>query len=158
MLYLTLALAVVLPVVLAAGALLLNRVPLLDPPGVGARLRAYLTSNVAETRPEHPFAELRERSFDIPAEGLYARALEAVRALGWRVVEQDPRGLRLDAIVQTPLLRFRDDVRIEVHPNGARASRLYVRSASRVGRGDFGANTRHVLDLYRAAEAAREAR
>lgn len=152
MLYLLFVLLVLLPLVLAAGGLLLNRVPLLDPPGLGKRLGTYLTTNVAETRPDHAFPELRERSFSVPASELYARALEAVGSLGWRLVGEDAQNLRLQAVVETPLLRFRDDVQVEVRPAGAGEARLYLRSASRVGRGDFGANTRHVLDLYRALE------
>jgi uncharacterized protein (DUF1499 family) len=127
-------------------------VPLLDPPGLGTRLRTYLTTNVAETRPDHSFAELRERSFPVPAPELYARVREAVRGLGWKLVEEDPQAFRLDAVVETPLLHFRDDVQVEVRPAATQDSRLHVRSASRVGRGDFGANTRHVVDLYRSVE------
>ena len=152
MLYLLLSLLVVLPLLLVVGSLLLNGVPLTDPPGVGARLRTYLTANVAETRPEHPFAELRQRNFSVPAEELYDRVVEAVGTLGWRVVSEDRPAQRLDAVVETRLLRFRDNVQIEVWPGGTQRSQLYVRSSSRVGRGDFGANTRHVLDLYRAME------
>jgi len=152
MLYLLFALLLLVPLLLAVGGLLLNRVPLLDPPGLGTRLRTYLTTNVAETRPDHAFPELRERSFSLPASELYPQVLEAVGSLGWRLVQDDPQALRLAAVVETPLLRFRDDVRIEVRPVAAEGSRLRVRSASRVGRGDFGANTRHVLDLYRALD------
>jgi len=152
MLYLLFALLVLLPLVLAGGGLLLNRVPLVDPPGLGTRLTTYLTTNLAETRPDHPFPELRERSFSVPAAQLYPRVLKAVPSLGWRLVREDSQARRLDAVVETPLLRFRDDVQIEVRPAGAQQSQLSVRSASRIGRGDFGANTRHVLDLYRALE------
>lgn len=152
MLYLLIALLVLLPLVLAAGALSLNRVPLLDPPGLGERLRTYLTTNVAETRPDHPFPELRERSFSVPASELYARVREAAGSLGWRLVGEDPQQLRLEAVVETPLLHFRDDVQVEVRPAGADEARLHIRSASRVGRGDFGANTRHLLDLYRTLQ------
>jgi len=152
MLYLLFALLVLVPLVLAVGGLLLNRLPLLDPPGLGTRLRTYLTTNVAETRTDHPFPELRERSFSVPPSELYSKVRDAVVSLGWRVVQEDRQALRLEAVVETPLLRFRDDVQIEVRPAAAEESRLRVRSASRVGRGDFGANTRHVLDLYRALD------
>lgn len=44
------ALILALPFLLVSGGLLLNRPPLLSPPGPLERLKTYLTTNVAETR------------------------------------------------------------------------------------------------------------
>ena len=54
-----LSLLFVLPILLLVAGLLGNRPPLFSPPGPLERLKAYLTTNVAETRPDHPFPELR---------------------------------------------------------------------------------------------------
>jgi len=49
-------------------------------------------------------------------------------------------------VVETRLWRFRDDVEVKLIP-GERGTEIHVRSASRVGKGDFGTNTRHILSL-----------
>lgn len=140
----------VLAVVLAAGAIALNRVPLLAPPGPWQRLSRYLGHNVAQTRPGSRFPELRTRRYPLAADALFADVERAVRQLGWRVTARDPARRELRAVVVTPLLRFRDDILIRVNAEGVHTSSLYLRSRSRVGRGDFGANIRHILDLYAA--------
>ena len=54
----------------------------------------------------------------------------------------------------TPLWRFQDDVHIRVEPDPATdRAVLLIRSESRVGKGDLGTNTRHVLDLYAQLDA-----
>lgn len=134
--------------VLGLGAIVMNRPPLLDPPGLWPRLRLYLTTNVAETRSGHLRAELRPRVYAPPLDELRRHVRAAVAELGWRDIREDPGGT-LRAVVRTPLLGFKDDVEIRLEPVAA-GTRVGVRSVSRVGRGDFGANTRHVLDLYAA--------
>lgn len=147
-----LLLVLVLPLLLAGGALLLNGAPLAEPPGAGARLKAYLGTHVAETRPDHPFPELRSRSYPLPAPVLHEKLEEAMRSLGWQEIRSEPRTLRVEAVVITPWLGFRDDLLAQVQPEGGN-SRLYLRSESRVGRGDLGANRGHIMALYRALEA-----
>jgi uncharacterized protein (DUF1499 family) len=61
------------------------------------------------------------------------------------VLERAP--LRLRAIDRTALFRFVDDVDARIDPE---ARLLHVRSASRVGRGDLGANRRRVSGWLRA--------
>jgi hypothetical protein len=63
-----LALVFALPFVLLAGALLLNCPPLFAPPGPLVRLKACLTTNIAETRDGHFFPELRPPLFAAEAE------------------------------------------------------------------------------------------
>lgn len=77
-----------------------------------------------------------------PAEVL-SRADRAARALGWTVVASDPSQGRLEATSTTFWFRFTDDVVIRVRPEGI-GSRLDIRSKSRVGRGDLGANARRI--------------
>lgn len=77
-----------------------------------------------------------------PADAL-ARAERAARALGWTIVATDPLQGRLEATATTFWFRFTDDVVIRIRPDGA-GSRLDIRSKSRVGRGDLGANARRI--------------
>lgn len=65
------------------------------------------------------------------------------------VLERAPLGLR--AIDRTAVFRFVDDVDARVDPE---ARLLHVRSASRVGRGDLGANRRRVSAWLRELSQA----
>jgi hypothetical protein len=57
-----------------------------------------------------------------------------------------PAGV-IEAVARTPIMGFRDDVVIRVSPQGADAARVDVRSASRFGSHDFGANASRVRAL-----------
>jgi uncharacterized protein (DUF1499 family) len=76
-------------------------------------------------------------------------AVKAAHDMGWDVVATDPADGRLEATDTTRYFGFKDDivVRIRAMPSG---SRIDVRSESRVGRGDAGANA-HRLAKYLAA-------
>lgn len=150
-------LAVVAALVLLAGGLLLNGLPWTDPPGVAARLNTYFSTHVAATNEASVFPELRPRRYaTAPAETL-AVVRAAVQALGWEIVAESSaessQPPRLTAVVTTRLWRFKDDVTVHIGPDPA-GSMVHVISRSRVGRGDLGANTRHVLDLHAAMDAA----
>lgn len=73
----------------------------------------------------------------------FERARGGAIAMGWTIVSADSAAGQLEATATTPLFRFTDDVviRVRAHPNGAR---IDVRSVSRVGRGDLGANARRI--------------
>jgi uncharacterized protein (DUF1499 family) len=146
------ALAIV-SVLLGANAILRNRVPVAAPPGAVARLTTYLTRNVAETRDDHRFSELRIRVFEVSADDLVEYTRRACELLGWEDIGVEPQQSRVRAQVRTPLLRFVDDLEARVEAVGPKSAKLYVRSSSRIGRGDLGANARHVLDLYQAVDA-----
>lgn len=147
----TVIVILLLPLALLIGALLLNRVPLFEPPGFVTRMKTYLGTNVAELRPDSPFPELRPAVYPVKPARLCEQIPPALAVLGWDW--QAPAGdCRYRASVTTPLLRFEDDVSIGVEPVGEASSRLRIRSRSRVGKGDLGANTRHILDLIEAVE------
>ena len=138
-----------------AGGIVGNRLPLAAPPGPAARISTYLNTHVAETTPDSRFPELRTRNFSLPADVLYAKVKAAIGEMpGWEIVESSDDKRALHAVVTTKLFRFKDDVAVAVVPEPGGRPALTVRSVSRVGKGDLGANTRHVLDLYDALAAA----
>jgi len=143
--------AVLAAIVLTIGGLLANRLPLREPPGLWPRIQTYLTTNSAETLPRHRFPELTLRCYSLPPEELLERVKLAVRMLQWETVSVNDRRYMLRAVVTTPLLRFQDDVDIKLVPADG-CTELHVRSQSRIGQGDLGANTRHILDLTAALE------
>lgn len=130
------------------GTVLKNRVPLMDDPGIWDRLKVYLNTNVAQTRTDHPFPEMRGSM--LPGHTMplaRQRVRDAFSALNWVELPQATEAETLNAVVSTSLLRFKDDVQVTLakHDEGVRVD---VRSASRIGRSDMGANQRHILDLY----------
>ena len=138
---------------LTAAGIISNQLPMSDPPGLTARLMTYLSANVAETASDSPFPELRSRHYAAPPALVYDIVRRAAKRLGWEVVGEDPEVHELQAVVTTKIFRFKDDVAIRVEPDGAKGSVLYVRSSSRVGKGDLGANTRHIMNLETTVRA-----
>jgi uncharacterized protein (DUF1499 family) len=66
----------------------------------------------------------------------------------WVVVNINSSEKRLEATVTTLLLRFKDDVVIEIRPAPPGGSEVHMRSKSRVGRSDFGANSKRIRDFF----------
>jgi hypothetical protein len=138
---------------LLVGGLITNRLPLTDPPGVGKRLSTYLGTHVAETTPDSEFPELRLRRYQTPPELLFDIARRAVEGLRWETAVLDADKKEIQAVVTTKIWHFKDDVAIQIQPAPQGGSSLYVRSVSRVGKGDLGANSRHVMDLHARVES-----
>jgi fatty-acyl-CoA synthase len=70
------------------------------------------------------------------------------------VVNADPEALRIEAVATTFWFGFKDDVVVRVRPGAAGGSRVDVRSVSRVGQSDLGANAariRRILDGLQGA-------
>lgn len=79
------------------------------------------------------------------------RAFDAAKAaladLGLAPTDADPSTGRLEATATTLLFGFKDDVVVRVAPVPGGGARVDVRSMSRVGRHDFGANAERVRAL-----------
>ena len=85
-----------------------------------------------------------------PAETVQ-RAIDAARSGGWQIVASDTPSGRIEATDTTTWFGFKDDIVVRVRPEGS-GSRVDVRSVSRVGRSDIGANAKRVRQfLARAA-------
>lgn len=106
-------------------------------------------------RPYEPhFAELQRLGYPAlaplelaaPPAQAFARAQAAARALGWEVVAADERAGRLEAVATTRWFGFKDDIAVRVVASGA-GSRVDVRSKSRVGRSDLGANAARIREF-----------
>ena len=82
----------------------------------------------------------------------FRRAADAARAMGWELVAADSAAGRVEATATTRWFGFKDDVVVRVRPDGA-GSRVDVRSVSRVGGSDVGANAARIR-AYLARVAA----
>ena len=117
------------------------------------RIRTALRTNIAETSPTPEFPELRTRVYATTP----SRVFDAVSAIvkahpgKWELVSADPAGGRLHAT--TKVVGFTDDIFVSIQPEGA-ATRVDVRSQSRVGKGDFGENRRHIAWLLQGLDGS----
>lgn len=103
---------------------------------------AYPPGNVPVQRLAYP--DLAPRPFPEPPEACFAKALAAAKAMPrWDVVGEDAAARRIEAVATTAVFRWRDDVVIEVRP-AAEGCAVHMRSKSRAGRGDFGANAKRI--------------
>ena len=73
----------------------------------------------------------------------FEMCLEAAQALGWEVVTMVPPEGRIEAVATSWLFGFKDDVVIRITPRDG-GSRIDIRSKSRLGRNDYGANARRI--------------
>lgn len=87
-----------------------------------------------------------------PAEAF--RKVDAVAmAMGWDVVARAPGDGRIEAVDTTRWFGFQDDIVIRIRPEGS-GSRIDIRSKSRVGRSDLGANARRIRAFVAKLQAA----
>ena len=113
------------------------------------------------------YSDIEPDLTDATPQQAYDAAMKVVTKRKWRVVDARPpqgggprlvdargqpqpqaaaRDGYIEAIARTPILGFRDDVVVRVRPTGEGA-RIDVRSASRYGRHDLGANASRVRNL-----------
>jgi uncharacterized protein (DUF1499 family) len=101
------------------------------------------------------YTDLKSLKQAQPPDAVFARAVELARAQpGWTVTHVDAQGHTLEGFVETRLFRFRDDFVVRVRPEEGGGSRVDMRSKSRVGRGDLGANAARIHAFLQALEAA----
>jgi hypothetical protein len=88
-----------------------------------------------------------------PKEAFALAEARARAQSGWSVLRAQPAQGLLTAVATTRLLRFRDDIALRVRPI-AGGSRLDMRSRSRMGRDDLGANAARIRGFFRDLQAA----
>lgn len=147
------ALVIALVVVLMGGAIIKNKVPLTERPGLVKRLTIYLTRNTARTRTDHELPELRSRVYSAPPVRVLELAARAAETAGWTPLEVDAARYALHAVVATPWLRFKDDVHVILKEVQDDRTLVEIESRSRIGRADYGANIAHVMELHRRLDA-----
>jgi uncharacterized protein (DUF1499 family) len=112
--------------------------------GAWLMLGIWPVLNVVETgrTPEYP--DIVPRKVAASPGKVFDAAMHAVNRLPrWSVVSYDEGTGHIRAEATTRMLRFVDDVTIRIEPDGDRFT-VHVRSASRVGKGDFGQNARNI--------------
>ncbi len=97
------------------------------------------------------YPEVRPLVLGVPPAQAFKRALAVAQELGWEVVATVEEEGRIEAVDTTLWFGFKDDVVIRVAPSGD-GSRVDVRSKSRVGRSDVGANAARIEGFLTAVK------
>ncbi len=84
----------------------------------------------------------------------FEHAKLTAQSLGWEIYANDAAAGRIEAVETTKLFGFKDDVVIRIKPREG-GSRIDLRSVSRVGGGDMGANAKRIGRFIGAYAAAR---
>jgi uncharacterized protein (DUF1499 family) len=111
-----------------------------DPAGAG-RDMAYPVGFAAQVREAYP--DLAPIELAVPPAAALERATRAAESLGWTVVAVRSEAGELEASETSALFEFVDDVVVRVRPQDS-GSVVDVRSKSRDGRGDLGANAARI--------------
>jgi uncharacterized protein (DUF1499 family) len=107
------------------------------------------TATAALQRTAYP--DVVPLELDVPTKVAYDAALALVNKRKWNVVDTRAPVLPrrdgvIEAVARTPIMGFRDDVVIRISPLG-QGTRIDMRSASRFGAHDFGANASRIRSL-----------
>ncbi|MGJ8647950.1 MAG: DUF1499 domain-containing protein [Marinomonas colpomeniae] len=123
----------------------------LDDNRVGARnTLVYGGSEVAALQ-KKAYSDITPIESGLSAAEAFNEALRVADVMGWELVAQDVESLRYEATARTSVYGFVDDVVVVVTPVGD-ASRIDIRSVSRIGRGDRGVNAARVRTFIETFE------
>ena len=93
------------------------------------------------------YPDIQPRELALAPTNAFARALAAAKAMGWELVDANAGKGMIEATATTLWFGFKDDVAIRITPT-ATGSRIDMRSVSRVGRSDVGANAARVREFF----------
>ena len=94
--------------------------------------------------PEYP--RLQPQSFAADEATVFAAALASAKAIGLEITAADVATGEIRGVATTRIMRFKDDVTITVTREGDRTV-VNIRSASRLGKSDFGVNAKRIERL-----------
>jgi uncharacterized protein (DUF1499 family) len=95
----------------------------------------------AQQRQAYP--DIEPMILNVAPDSAFQRARAAAEGMGWEIVAADTSAGLIEATATTRWFGFKDDVVIRIEPAPA-GSRVDVRSVSRVGRSDVGANAARI--------------
>ncbi len=99
------------------------------------------------------YPQLRTLSFDKPYEQVFAASIDVLEAMGLEVIDTEENAGRIEATATTIWWGFKDDVVVRVNRFTAPVE-VDIRSNSRVGRSDLGANAKRIEIFMRKLEQA----
>lgn len=119
---------------------------------VAGLLLAWPRINVVQTGKTPEYPDLQPRRYSLSLDRVFDGVLQAVNRLPrWVLITHEPSTGKIQAEARSRVFRFVDDVRIQVTDSNG-VTEVDVRSASRVGRRDFGQNARNVRAFFEALD------
>ena len=105
------------------------------------------------------YADLRPVEIALPVAQVTAEAVRLAQEQGWQIAKSDPARGHVEATASVSYIRFHDDVVLRIVPtqDGA-ASRVDMRSISRVGVSDLGVNAKRIRAFLKALSGAAPAK
>lgn len=101
----------------------------------------YPAQNAGPQRAAYP--DVRPLDLSLPVDDAFAAALALVEERGWEVMSADPAESQIETIARSRLFGFKDEVAIRITETDTGA-RIDMRSRSRLGQIDRGANARRI--------------
>lgn len=95
------------------------------------------------------YPDLKTLEIEAQPGKVYEAALETARDMGWEIVASNPEQGLIEATATTRVMNFKDDIAIRVTEAGEGAA-VDVRSVSRVGISDMGANANRIRTYLHA--------
>ncbi|MBB5746975.1 DUF1499 domain-containing protein [Brevundimonas variabilis] len=148
------------PDLLAQRALTEDVNPVVDLTVPMARLEKYQGPRFAEMADQslgqvaaEAYPDIQPLTTNTAPATAFAAALTEAQSQGWTIVSQDPAAGTLSATATTFWFGFKDDVAVRVRADGS-GSVIDVRSTSRVGLSDLGANAARI-EAYLTGVSAR---
>ncbi len=92
---------------------------------------------------QQAYPDLQTMVSALPLDEAYSLALQVATDLGWEIYHQDRNAGVIEAVDTTRIMAFKDDVVIRLRSN-AQGTLVDLRSVSRVGEGDIGANAKRI--------------
>ncbi len=89
------------------------------------------------------YPDVQPLTFAASPADVFVAAREAAASMGWELVAADSASGRIEATATTTWFGFKDDIVVRVRAEGT-GTRVDVRSVSRVGRSDVGANAARI--------------
>lgn len=117
------------------------------------------SSNSLDTTPETvaqqlaAYPDIAPLASTLSAAQAFDTALAVSEKMGWDVIAQDKAGGVIEAVETTAIMAFKDDVAIRITSSGA-GSIIDLRSVSRVGVSDLGANAKRIRSFIKQFNAA----
>ena len=89
------------------------------------------------------YPQLQTLRSERSATNAYRHALAVAEHMGWEITWQRPEAWQFEAVDTTAIMAFKDDVAVRIR-SSANGSVLDLRSVSRVGVSDLGANAKRI--------------
>ncbi len=98
------------------------------------------------------YPDIRPLVLEEDAETVFQNAATIARSMGWDIVNMDADAGIIEATDTTFWYGFKDDVIIRIRPSEGGATVLDIRSVSRIGGSDIGANAARIRKFVKAVQ------